>query len=96
MTEASTTLNRLEKERAWCQKNLANCERDLRRVPWLLLLLVAILPASWYWGLPGFVGTIFAVFALTGFARYLVWGHQRDYEMRIGELDAKIGRLRSE
>ena len=54
-----------------------------------------MVPAAWFWGLLGFVGAMLAVLALTGFARYLVWGHQRDYEMRISELDIKISRLAS-
>ncbi len=81
---------RLQEERDFCSRNLASCERDLRRVPWLGLLGLSVFPAGWYLGFLGVMLALLGTLLLVAFSVYLVTGHRAEYELRLAEFDRKL------
>lgn len=83
---------RLRDERHWCAKNIASCERDLKRIPWLGLLGLSVIPAGWTLGFLGVMLALLGTVALVGFSVYLVTGHRAEYQLRLAEIDQKLAK----
>ncbi|MEL6545223.1 MAG: hypothetical protein AAFQ82_11405 [Myxococcota bacterium] len=81
---------RLQTEYDWCAQNLASCERDLKRIPWLGFLGFSVIPGGWYFGIPGIMTALLGTIGLLGFSVYLVNGHRADYRARMDELARKL------
>lgn len=58
---------------------LEGLQRDLARIPWLLVLLVLAIPAGIVWSWVAVVFVVFSVLTLVGTSIYVTWGHQNEY-----------------
>jgi hypothetical protein len=58
---------------------LLGLERDLSRIPWLLVLLVLAVPVGIIWSWVAVVFVAFSVLTLVGTSIYVTWGHQNEY-----------------
>ncbi|MFG0319865.1 MAG: hypothetical protein ACF8XB_21515 [Planctomycetota bacterium JB042] len=94
MTENDAYRAELEDELAFQRRNLESLQRDKKRLPWLLLVTVASVPAGvlfgWIWFLGLFVGSI--VFLITG--AYIVAGHTNEYTLKVLALEDELKNLR--
>src|SRR5690606_15090795 len=94
MAENDAYRAELEDELAFQRKNLESLERDKKRLPWLLVVTVASVPAGllfgWIWFLGLFVGSL--VFLTTG--AYIVSGHKNDYTRKVQAIEAELKTLR--
>ncbi len=94
MTENDAYRAELEDELAFQRRNLESLRRDRKRLPWLLLVTAASVPAGvlfgWIWFLGLFVGSI--VFLITG--AYIVAGHTNEYNQKVLALEEELKNLR--
>ena len=58
---------------------LEGLQRDLSRIPRLLVLLVLAVPAGIVWSWVAVVFVVFSVLTLVGTSIYVTWGHQNEY-----------------
>lgn len=92
-TGRESLIRKLQERIGWYQANLAKLDRDRKKLRWLLLLLVATVPAGYFWGLAGVgVSLVIVVFVL-GSAGYLVWGHKLEYQQKIAKLQSDLRKL---
>lgn len=76
----------LEQRLEWLKNALAGLERDGRRAPFLLgVVLLAPFAGHWFGGLAALFVVICAL--ILGFtAVYIVWVHRREYELELAAL----------
>ncbi|HRK31612.1 MAG TPA: hypothetical protein PLD59_11080 [Tepidisphaeraceae bacterium] len=82
-------LTKIEQNRA----HLLKLQRDSRRVPFLLLLLLLTIPAGIFFGFAGVGVVIVATVFCLGSALYLVWGHKEEYHQRIAAAEQQLKKL---
>lgn len=74
-------------------RNMAKLQRDKRKLPWLLLILILTIPAGFLWGFRGVLivlgGTVFTLSS----AFYLWWGHAVEYQQKDAALRAELKKL---
>ncbi|MEO1174554.1 MAG: hypothetical protein AAFX94_21240 [Myxococcota bacterium] len=83
----------LEEDRDRCLRAIESCDRDMKRVPRLGWLALVVVPAAWFLGPLGALGSILAVGGLIAFSIYLVSGHREDYRSRLREIERKLKSL---
>lgn len=84
---------KIEAEIAWCNAQLQSLERDWRRLPYIALLLLAVVPAGYVWGGMGaFIATVGTV-VIAAISAYLIAGHKSEYEDKIRALKKDLAQL---
>lgn len=69
----------LEDRLKWLDAALLGLERDLKRIPKLLVFIVLAVPAGIFWTWVAVVFVAFSVLTLVGTSIYVTWGHQNEY-----------------
>ncbi|MCC6522567.1 MAG: hypothetical protein IT373_07890 [Polyangiaceae bacterium] len=76
----------IDKAVASHRRQIEALSRDLRRVPYLGLGLVLVVPAAIYWGVIGALTAVGAVLGSAISAFYIVLGHRKEREDKVRAL----------
>jgi hypothetical protein len=88
-----TRRQRIEEEIAYLETQLVQVQRDRERAPWLLVGLVFLLPAAYFYSWVGAAIAFVVVATTTGCAFYLSVGHRAEYEDKIARLQKELEAL---
>ena len=69
----------LESHLARLEHALADVSRSKVRTPWMLVGLLAVVPARIAWGSIGALGAFLVAMAIAVMGRYVTWAHQQEY-----------------
>jgi len=83
----------LEEEISFHRGNLDGLQRDKKRLPWLLLVTVASIPAGLMFGMLWFLGLFAGSLAFFICGNYIVAGHGTEYRHKLAALETELKNL---